>query len=289
MDTQGEVSQHRCAAIAEGDLAALRSVEFDFRFSRDLFCLRLFVQDRKYTRTGGDCILQSRSQARQCRNRTKRGKERQYRDQKAVKTHLSGRVEPPGADCHQHIKYQYKGIGDRQVKASQAVQRILVPQKDFGLLVHGSHTAAAAVILDRLIETADILQNAGGEVRGVLAHFLSHVAADPGDNKRNNNADTQIGGQSQKPQACMECADIDTHDRRGHKRDADRRDRMRVEHLKKLHIGSDQGDKVSLVLSLELGRAESSERAEHFVPHEREQSKGNIVIETLLREPEDRP
>ena len=174
-------------------------------------------------------------------------------------------------------------------KARQVVQRILVPQKDLGLLVHGSHTAAAAVILDRLIETADILQNAGGEVRGVLAHFLSHVAADPGDNKRNNNADTQIGGQSQKPKSCMECADIDTHDRRGHKRDADRRDRMRVEHLKKLHVGSDQGDKVSLVLSLEFGRAEFSERAEHFVPHEREQSKGNIVIETLLREPEDRP
>ena len=89
MDAQGEIPQHRGAAIAECDFAALRAVKSDFRLSRDLLCLGLFVEDRKYPRTGGDCILQSRSQARQRRHRAKRGKKRHYRDKEAVKSDFS--------------------------------------------------------------------------------------------------------------------------------------------------------------------------------------------------------
>ena len=122
----------------------------------------------------------------------------------------------------------------------------------------------------------------------MLPHFFAHIPADSRDNERNGNANAQIGGKGDAPQRDVEGSDEDAHHRFHCQRDADRRDRVGVEHLKKFHIRGDQGDQIALVPALQSGGAQPSKRAENAVAHDSQDPEGDVVVQTLLREAKDR-
>ena len=86
-----------------------------------------------------------------------------------------------------------------------------MPLQRLGLLAHNGHPFFAAAILDRLIQTADILQNTRSELCGLLPHLLSHISAERRNDERHHNAHTQIGGERQDAEPDMERTDVNAH------------------------------------------------------------------------------
>ena len=240
-------------------------MECGLGLTRDLFCLRLLFQDRKNSCPGSHRVLKCCAEACQCGNRAKRGHHRQYRQQESVKPDLSVQIQPACNDGHQDIKAQNKCVRDRKVQSGQAVQLILMPEEGFGLSAKDAHSLLAVIVLDRLIQAADILKHAGREIRRVLPHFFAHIAADPGNDQGHCDAYAEVSRQRQNSQRDMKGTNIDTHDSFHDQRNADRRNRVRVEHFQKFHVRCDQGDQVTLVPSLQFRRAEPSKCAEDAV------------------------
>ena len=191
-------------SVAKGDHLALCAAEFHFLMAGDLLCLGLFLDDRQNTGTGSCRVLQRRAKACQRRHRPKGGKHGQNRQQESVEADFSVQVQQSRCDRHQYVKNQNERICDRKIEACQAVERTLVPLQRLGLFAHCGHSLLAAAVLDRLVQSADILKDAGGKFRGLLPHFLSHIAADRRNNERHRDTHAQIGGERQDPKPDVE-------------------------------------------------------------------------------------
>ena len=93
----------------------------------------------------------------------------------------------------------------------------------------------------------------------------------------------QVRCQSQKSRKIVIASQKHYHDAGSENGDGNGRNGMSVEHLQQLNVCGDDGDQVSLVPPLQLGRAELAQSLKDFVANDSQQLEGNIVIAILFQ------
>ena len=157
------------------------------------------------------------------------------------------------------------------------------------LRVHFGQTFPALPVLDGLRQAAQAVQHEGGELACTAAELNPVVAAALGGDQGNDNAYDCIGAQRQHAQGSMNAANEENHHQAEQKCNADGGDGVGIEHLQQLNVRGDHGNQVSLILSLQLGRAQTAQGPEDLVPNQGQELEGDEMVAGLLSVAQEAP
>ena len=259
---------------------AAEPVERDAVFN--LYGLRILVEHVEHAGARCERLLQRRTQVRHGDDRAERRHERRARDRRRAEGDNPAVRQVHRREQHAHIEREHHRTRRRHGNRRAIFQATL----HLGEVAHAAGQLARAIIgapeLQRFAQAAQAVEHKRVHGADGVAHLAPARSARLRRNPRHRNAHDRVGEGSVGGQKRRERCRERHHDNRHEKGDRCGRERVRVEHLEKLDVTCEQGHKVALVATFELGRRKRAHLAEHLVAHEREDLERQVVVAQLL-------
>ena len=250
---------------------------------------RRFLQDVQHPVAAGKGMEQIAGQARQGDHRAEGAHHSHGPDQHLPEAGRALPVQPDSQKQHEKGKAGNDTAGQRRTQPGILLHLLLFSAQRFRPAPDLRKPCLLPAELQRLAQAPQAVQEKAVKIPEFIPVSAPRIPAQPGDQPGHEQPHQQIAAGSRQAHERMQPVKESQHQRAGNHRDQDRGNRMRIKHLQQLDIAGDNGDQVALFLCLQLCRRQPAQRAENFIPDQRQQMKGNVMIAELLSVMQDSP
>ena len=158
------------------------------------------------------------------------------------------------SEQHYHVKYQNHRIGHSGISPRIVLHALLIRGKSIASLIHLCGTPFPLPELYNLVKTAKALKHETAQLTRHGTEPHSVIPAQSAHGKWDNYSYQKICAQSNQAEYRLIASNNQAHYDCKEKCNAYRRNRVSVEHLKKLDIRCDNRNQITSVLTLKLRR-----------------------------------
>ncbi len=269
-------------AVSKSDIFVFHAVESNCFSVCVFFDNRGLIEYAENSFARRESVGKISGKSRERGDGAERAHHRNGRNYHSVETDNAFLTEGYTREQHCSGKEYYRDIRNGSGVTLYPLEPVLEGVQLVGLFVHFFKALVGAVISYRLKQPAHTVEHKARESAGAVSVGHACILVDPRGHQRNHRADRYIGGERNEREPNAVAPDKNKHNKAGQYRNADRRYRVRIEHLKQLYVARYNRNKVAFVLALKLCGGESAHSLKDLIADKRQQLECYIMVARLF-------
>ncbi len=244
--------------------------------------MRPLVKQVEHARTAGKRLLQRGAQVRHHNNWAERRHQCRHGNESLPRINHVRKAQTACKRHHGHVKRQHQAVGKRHRHCAAALQSPLHASERVHVLIKLGCALGSTSELQRLAQTAQAIKHKRVHGAKRIAQGTSVASGSPRGYPGRDNAYNQIGHKRRQTQLPGNRADKRNHHRAYRRGNKHRRKRVRIKHLKQLHVRGNQRHQIAFAAAFQLRRRQRAQLAKHAIAHQGQNLKRQVVVAHLL-------